>query len=227
MISQTAEYALRAVVHLAMRPGQHEPASALEISEATRVPVGYLQKILRMLARRKILSAQRGSGGGFALAKVPTAISVLDILRATDTDLARIERCPLGLKGHTSLCSLHRLLDDQIAGIERTFATTTIADLVEGRSPGGNGLGVTSRPLCDPATDGLMPLSVLARPPRAAGAAAPDTAPTTWVPSESDPQASREGAGADGNDGDDDDASVGGRRRQSADPAGGTHPTRQ
>lgn len=137
MISQTSEYALRAIVHLAARE-EASPASAQEISEATRVPVGYLQKILRTLSRHGMVTAQRGSGGGFMLAKVPTAISVLDILRASDTPIARIERCPLGIPGHTRLCPLHQLLDAEIARTERTFAATSIADLL------GSGGGVRS-----------------------------------------------------------------------------------
>ncbi len=128
LITQTSEYALRAVVHLAQQPDG--PSAAQEIAEATRVPVGYLQKILRMLSRAGILNAQRGAGGGFSLAKVPSAIAVLDILAATDTDISRIERCPLGIKGHTSLCPLHSLLDEQIAGVRNTFASTSIADLL-------------------------------------------------------------------------------------------------
>jgi Rrf2 family protein len=129
MISQTSEYALRAVVYLATRPGGAS-TSAHEIAESTRVPVGYLQKVLRSLAKAEILTAQRGSGGGFSLAKVPTAIRVLDVLRATDGSLARIERCPLGITGHMKLCSLHRMIDQEIAHAEQTFSTTTIADLI-------------------------------------------------------------------------------------------------
>lgn len=155
MISQTSEYALRAVMYLAARPDQ-SPAAALEISEATKVPVGYLQKILRMLSRNDILTAHRGTGGGFALAKVPTAISVLDVLKASDTQLQRIERCPLGIQGHTRLCSLHRMLDAEMARTERTFASTSIGDLLDG----DGGL----RPLCDPT--GKLPLSISA-PPKA------------------------------------------------------------
>ena len=151
MISQTSEYALRAVVYLATR-ATDGPAAAQEISEATRVPVGYLQKILRSLARHAILTAQRGSGGGFMLAKVPSAISVLDVLKASDTDMPRIERCPLGIRGHTSLCSLHRLLDGEMAHAERTFASTTIADLLDGDG------GV--RPLCD--KSGRLPVAITA-----------------------------------------------------------------
>jgi Rrf2 family protein len=139
VISQTAEYALRAVVHLAAREDTR-PASAQEISRATKVPVGYLQKILRMLARADILTAQRGSGGGFALAKVSSAICVLDVLNATEAGVSRIERCPLGIPGHVRLCSLHGLLDEQIARTEQIFSSTSIASLVEGIGD--------SRPLC-------------------------------------------------------------------------------
>lgn len=151
MISQTSEYALRAALFLAAR-SDDSPASAHEISEAVRVPVGYLQKILRMLAKHGILVAQRGTNGGFSLAKVATSISVLDVLRASDTEIQRITRCPLGIKGHTRLCSLHRLLDDELARTERTFAGTTLADLLDGDG------GV--RPLCD--AQGRLPISITA-----------------------------------------------------------------
>jgi len=142
MITQTGEYALRAVVHLATQR-EGGPSTATQIATATQVPVGYLQKILRMLARARILLAQRGSGGGFSLAKVPTAISVMDVLRAVDAPMDRIEHCPLGIDGHVRLCALHRLLDEQIANAERAFAVTSIADLASGVVDGD------VRPLCD------------------------------------------------------------------------------
>lgn len=164
MISRTSEYALRAVVYLAARP-ESGLASAQEIAEAIRVPVGYLQKILRMLARQGILTAHRGTGGGFGLAKVATAISVLDVLRASDGQLQRIERCPLGIKGHTRLCSLHRLLDAEMARIERVFASTTVADLLDAQG------GV--RPLCDPS--GRLPLTVRGTAEGSAGRRAPQS----------------------------------------------------
>ncbi|MFG0251693.1 MAG: RrF2 family transcriptional regulator [Phycisphaerales bacterium JB038] len=154
LISQGSEYALRAVIYLAQRQGGLCPTQ--EVAEATKVPVGYLQKILRMLARAGLLVAQRGVGGGFALAKVPTSISVLDVLRAADSDVSRIERCPLGIKGHTSLCALHRLLDQEIAHAARTFSTTTIADLLESVD------GV--RPLCETKGGASLTIDGDARP---------------------------------------------------------------
>lgn len=149
LITQTSEYALRAAVFLAARPDD-TPASAQEISDAVMVPVGYLQKILRMLSRHKIVTARRGTGGGFALAKVPTAISVLDVLNASETQIQRIERCPLGIKGHTRLCALHQMLDIEMARAENTFASTSLSDLLDGEG------GV--RPLCDPT--GKIPLEL-------------------------------------------------------------------
>src|SRR6056297_3529316 len=104
MLNQSAEYALRAVVDLARESAGRR--SAGQVSEATKVPLPYLQKVLRMLTKAGILTAQRGIGGGFGLARDPGEISVLDVLKAADAAPQRIERCPLGIPGHTRLCSL-------------------------------------------------------------------------------------------------------------------------
>lgn len=152
MISQTSEYALRASVFLAALPAE-QPASAQEIAGATQVPVGYLQKVLRAMSRRGLLTAHRGTGGGFALARAASAISVLDVLRAADAPVQRIEKCPLGIEGHTKLCPLHRLLDEQMARTEQTFAATTLADLLDGKG------GVRS--FCD--AEGRFPNAVPVR----------------------------------------------------------------
>ncbi len=149
MINQTAEYALPAMVCLAVHPGV-DPISAQDISGATHVPVGYLQKILRMLAKRGLLKVTRGTGGGFLLAKEPSSISVLEVLEAINPRFQRIERCPLGIEGHTRLCSLHRMLDAELERTMRTFATTTIGDLLDGEG------GV--RPLCS--SSGGLPISI-------------------------------------------------------------------
>ena len=139
MISQTAEYALRAVVHLARIGGG--PAVTEEIAEATMVPKGYLARILRDLSKAGILTARRGIGGGFALAIPAGKISLWDVLDACDGNVGRIVGCPLGISSHdSSLCSLHQLLDDTIAEVERRFKTATIQDVLTADHP--------SKPLC-------------------------------------------------------------------------------
>ena len=109
MISQTAEYALRAVVWLGGR--SDEPVGTKHISQAAQVPAGYLSKVLQMLARADLVVSTSGRGGGFRLTRRPEEISVLDVINAVDP-IQRIRECPLHLAGHgTELCPLHRRLD--------------------------------------------------------------------------------------------------------------------
>ena len=129
MLSQTAEYALRAVVHLSNSPG--EAIAGPQLAQFTQVPAHYLSKVMQSLARGGLVDAQRGKRGGFTLTRSPEEISILDVINAVDP-LRRIRACPLGLKGHERLCPLHRRLDDAIAHVERVFAETKIAELTRG-----------------------------------------------------------------------------------------------
>lgn len=139
MISQTAEYALRAIVVLADEAAPFWTAQA--ISGKAQVPQMYLMKVLQPLTRAGLISAQRGRNGGFSLARPANQISVLDVVSAVDP-LRRIRTCPLGLKSHgTVLCPLHRKLDDAMRFVEEAFGSTTIADIVSNPSP--------IRPLCE------------------------------------------------------------------------------
>ena len=128
MISQTTEYALRAVVWLARQP--ETQLGTQQISEAAKVPRGYLSKVLQKLARAGLVVSTAGRSGGFRLARGPAEIRVLDVVNAVDP-LERIHTCPLKLESHgTNLCALHRRLDDNMARTEEAFASTTIADLL-------------------------------------------------------------------------------------------------
>jgi Rrf2 family transcriptional regulator, nitric oxide-sensitive transcriptional repressor len=127
MIPKTAEYALRAVVLLARAPEQAR--SAEDIAESVRVPRRYAHKVLQALVRARLVRSQPGPGGGYTLVRSPEDLSALDVVAAVEP-IARIRRCPLGLKSHTSLCPLHRELDEAAAATERAFARVTIAQLL-------------------------------------------------------------------------------------------------
>lgn len=128
MISQTAEYALRAIVYLSMNPG--EAFTTQQISLSTKVPAPYLSKVLQSLVKGGLVQSQRGLGGGFMLVNAADKINILEVLNAVDP-IQRIRSCPLGLKAHgVNLCALHKRLDDASALIEKSFADTTIADIL-------------------------------------------------------------------------------------------------
>ena len=138
LFSEAAEYGMRAVIWLADHPGQLW--TVREIAEGTKSKAGYLVRVLQLLARAQIVTAQRGAGGGIALSIAPADLSILDVLNAVDP-MARITTCPLGLAEHgAKLCSLHRRLDEAAARIETNFAKVSVADLLDEKNP--------SRPLC-------------------------------------------------------------------------------
>lgn len=139
MLSQTAEYAMRAVVCLAGRPGTSMTAE--QIAAVTKVPPSYLSKVLHALVRSEVIQSQRGLHGGFTLVRAPEEVTILDVVNAVDP-VQRIKTCPLKLHSHgTQLCALHRRMDDVMAHTERVFATTTLNELLSEPS--------ASIPLCD------------------------------------------------------------------------------
>ncbi len=128
MLSQTAEYALRAVVWLAAQQGQ--PQTTTQIAKATQVPAGYLAKVLQTLGRAGLVHAQRGLGGGFKLARDPAELTALAVVDAVDP-IQRITACPLGIESHGGrLCPLHRRLDNVIEGTIQALGESTIAEIV-------------------------------------------------------------------------------------------------
>lgn len=138
MISQTAEYALRAIVYLADR--NDVPQTTAQIAEETFVPANYLAKVMQALSKAKLVNAQRGPNGGFVLAKPGNVLTVLEVINAVDP-IRRFPECPLKLPHHgKNLCPLHRKLDDTAILAEEAFGTTTISSLLA--------VPQTRKPLC-------------------------------------------------------------------------------
>jgi Rrf2 family protein len=127
MISQTAEYALRAIVYLA---GQEVARTTLEIAKTTHVPAGYLAKVMQSLSRAGLVKSQRGLNGGFTLAHDPRELSILKVINAVDP-IQRIAECPLGIPSHgRRLCPLQHRLDQAAAMVEKAFGDTMVAELL-------------------------------------------------------------------------------------------------
>lgn len=131
MLPKTAEYALRAVTCLAR--DLHQSHSADHLAERTKVPRRYLHKVLQDLARAELVHSRPGPGGGYSLALSADEITILDVINAV-SPLERIRHCPLGLPSHTSLCPLHKELDEAYAATEAAFSRVTIGALLRSTS---------------------------------------------------------------------------------------------
>ncbi len=128
MISQTVEYALRAIVTIAQQEGR--PFTAKQISATTQVPLPYLSKLMQGLVRGGIVTSQRGLHGGFVLVKAPKQLTLWEIIDVVEP-IQRIRNCPLGIASHAgTLCPLHRNLDNVMATAEKMFRDLTVADML-------------------------------------------------------------------------------------------------
>lgn len=129
MLSGTAQYAIRAVLHVAAH-GTEVPVRVSSIARTLRVPQNYLSKTLHVLARNGVLRSVRGPRGGFLLAAPPGRLTLARI--AAPFDDVGTRRCVLGWPSCTShdACPLHARWEALSGELRAFFIRTTISDLL-------------------------------------------------------------------------------------------------
>ena len=134
LLPQTAEYALRALACLVAMP---EGARSSDLARRSGVPPAYLQKVLRRLVAAGLLESQKGHGGGFRLTRVPDRIRFLDVLEATEVDIAPAA-CAFGWSrcDPARPCPLHPAWSELKETFREWAARMTLADAV---APPGRG----------------------------------------------------------------------------------------
>jgi Rrf2 family transcriptional regulator, iron-sulfur cluster assembly transcription factor len=107
LFSRQCEYALQAVMFLALKP-EGERTSIRELTKRIEIPYHFLAKILQDLTYKGLLVSQKGPTGGFALAKSAKEITLYDIVDAIDGS-GFMEKCVLGFPecSGKSPCAVH------------------------------------------------------------------------------------------------------------------------
>src|SRR5512135_1460948 len=82
-ITRQADYAVRAVLHLA-KMGNSERAATSTVAKEQNIPPSFLAKIISQLSIAGLLHTSRGARGGVMLARDPREISLLDVVEAID-----------------------------------------------------------------------------------------------------------------------------------------------
>jgi Rrf2 family protein len=128
MLSQSAGYAASALAFVAAMGGK--PVRVKAIAEACDIPTAYLAKIVNVLARKGLVSTQRGVGGGVELAHPPQAILLHDICTALDDPLVQ-PRCMLGHAACSNdrACPAHEFCVSYRGELSEFLKKTTIADI--------------------------------------------------------------------------------------------------
>lgn len=137
LISTKGRYALRVMVDLA----EHQSDAFISlrgIAERQEISEKYLESIIRMLVKARVLESLRGKGGGYRLRKAPEEYTVGSILRLTEESLAPVSCLETNgdaclRSGSCRTLSLWKGLDKVIHDY---LESVTIADLMEHGSAG-------------------------------------------------------------------------------------------
>ncbi|MFC1540799.1 RrF2 family transcriptional regulator [Candidatus Margulisiibacteriota bacterium] len=117
------QYGLQAALELA-RKYNAGPVQIGDIAQNQKIPVRYLEQLLLVLKKRHLLASVRGKEGGYALAKHPADISVLEVIEALEgpIELARkrLKKQPV----------LFELFEDLQSSIRDQLKATTLEDLI-------------------------------------------------------------------------------------------------
>lgn len=137
LISTKGRYALRVMIDLA----EHRSDGFIPlkvIAERQEISEKYLENIIKLLVKAKLLNGLRGKGGGYQLTKAPEQYTVESILRVTEDSMAPVaclepdaEACPRAAECRT--LSMWQGLDKLIT---EYFENITLADLTR-RAPDG------------------------------------------------------------------------------------------
>jgi Rrf2 family protein len=131
-INQATDYGFRAILFLAQHPSG-EIVEAQTIAHHQIVPMRFLLKIMPSLIKAGIVRSQRGVGGGYALARNPRDITLLDVVEAIEGPIY-LNRClmddALCSKQGPPSCQVHQALAEIQQRLSNDFDSYNFADLM-------------------------------------------------------------------------------------------------
>lgn len=133
-VSARSDYAVRALVELALASPGH--VTAEQIADAQHIPRKYLNAILLDLKRSQIVTSRRGVGAGYAMARPAADISVAEVMRAVDGQLADVRGYrPEDLSYEGSAEPLQRVWVAARAAMRSVLDEVSIAQVASGHLP--------------------------------------------------------------------------------------------
>lgn len=143
IFSKPSEYAIRALVYLAVNSSSSKRFGTKKIAEDLEFPEHYLGKVLQQLARNNFITSVKGPNGGFCLEEEAMDISLLEIIESIE-GLAFFSACGLGLKecSDEKPCPIHN--DYQIFrdNFHTMLSNKTIKEMKENIDDGSTFLNI-------------------------------------------------------------------------------------
>ena len=137
-VSAKADYGMRALLVLASAHAD-DPTRLVKgdsIATSQKIPVKFLEGILRQLRQAGIVSSQRGAEGGYRLDRAPDQIAVADVVRALDGPLAAVRgQRPEDVDYQGEAEHLREVWVAVRGAIRHVLERVTVADVAVGRLP--------------------------------------------------------------------------------------------
>ena len=138
-ITAKVDYAVRAASELAAHAAVHgskAPMKGDAVATAQSIPVRFLESILAELRRSGIVGSQRGSDGGYWLARPAAEVTVADIIRAVEGPLADVHGSPPEeVEYEGAATELQRVWIATRVALREVLEATTLADIATGVLP--------------------------------------------------------------------------------------------
>lgn len=130
-LGRRADYAIRAAIDLARHIGQGERRKARAIADEMAIPPSYVPQILAELVRAELAVSVAGREGGYALARDPTEISLLQVVQAVEGEVVSTS-CVLrgGPCRWDDMCAVHVPWARAQYALLDSLADVSLADLV-------------------------------------------------------------------------------------------------
>lgn len=134
ILSAGCEYGIQALLYLEHQQGHFVPVA--RIAKETGISPSFLSKVLQKLVQCGILVSEKGAGGGVALARPSSEITLLDIIEALD-GLQFQTRCVLGFPNcnDTAPCPVHRYWGAIRDSMTKMFASKNLHDFAREMTP--------------------------------------------------------------------------------------------
>ena len=132
-LTKKADYSLIALKHFALRQRETGAAvSAKEVADECGIPLPVTSKLLQKLGKSGFLVSEYGTHGGYRLARDPTLISALEVIRAIDGPIVLAncftDHVPCD---HSTRCTVRRPLRRIHEGILRLLDSVSIQDMLQ------------------------------------------------------------------------------------------------
>jgi Rrf2 family cysteine metabolism transcriptional repressor len=147
-VSSKAHYGLRMMTEFAKAYGEG-PKSLAEVARVEQLPLAYLEQLAGSLRRGGLIEGTRGVHGGYVLSRAPELISVLDIVRVVEGEVAPVECVAHDYTSGSCVretdCASRSLWKRLKDSIDSVLSGTTLSELVADRH-----LAAAFSPIPDP-----------------------------------------------------------------------------